>query len=974
MTAKKKAELLILNGIFFVALLLIGLNVNLFTFKADETPDNIKTPTNLTASDNATKTGISLSWTDNNNSEEGYIIERTGDIFQDYTQIASVSANSTSFIDEGEDFVPNKRYYYRLKAFGSEISKPSQVATPTRVEQLDLLTSTGDFESSSSSSATIQPARGWSFACTKQNSSFQPLEENCFAKVEAGGLNGSNKQTFGLKNIVAADGPQWDYVYQVFPIKGALNYGDKATFSISQVSLQNFWDLPGNINKMAFIRARSSYEGADPLYDAHKVNETVNITQANSSYELEINLPTLPSSVSQDLKENYKIVFEIVLYLSGDLLESQPSISADGAKVLVKDVSQNFNYKTIQIPVTRERKINTQMVLFTPGRHDLIQTAQNFDSIMCNNYDSDETTLLKYYNPNMKLYGYFSVNINDARTSKDTDHQDNFTPIGFAWAAQNHPEWFYQYPENTTVLDPPGDHRSYNVFDPSQGEVYKFRLYQPDGVTPLNYIYSSDYQTRYYAQIDNDPYQQTWREAVVNKLAQTRYDGIFIDDLITFVESGTQTNPISGEKTKVDVLTRQPYEVQDFAHGVIPYLRNNGIKNLEVFVNQSGGHYNGWPSNVLLNPTWSPDNPGQLTNVQQSFLNENKAKFTANNYITTGDIYLQEHAFINLNWDKSDLRNAYSLDYWYKTLIDLDDVITINRDLPAGYKKKVYLLSLNIDRPDIADPAVNPVPQSEISNLNRYDNGWAKFSLTSYLLGASDYSSLGVSKRIPVGIDSNSYSDPIDPGFNLTVKLGDPTGNRLEHIDLYTDKSLQSRDYSNGLVVVNGSPDLTRDFTLSNDYLDELNRTYPKGTTITLKPHSGRIFFLIPVQTPPPTTTTPDQSTDTTQKTTENLQTIPKSTNTQPTNRNIRKTTNTSTYSASPESSDSISDSTNEVRKTENGESTLETVKKTAQGVVRNISVTKTPTAMIIKILIAIGLIVTTLLFFIIKKMKIRKN
>lgn len=64
------------------------------------------------------------------------------------------------------------------------------------------------------------------------------------------------------------------------------------------------------------------------------------------------------------------------------------------------------------------------------------------------------------------------------------------------------------------------------------------------------------------------------------------------------------------------------------------------------------------------------------------------------------------------------------------------------------------------------------------------------------MLGASQYSYFGVDTREHVGIDSNAYYNPIDPGFDLTVKLGDPKANREE---LMADKSLQKKKLSKWL-------------------------------------------------------------------------------------------------------------------------------------------------------------------------------
>lgn len=66
-----------------------------------------------------TDTSIKLTWTDNSN-EEGFIIERAqGDPLpgDDYSQIATVSADITFYIDNMPPLVQNTHYWYRVKAY-----------------------------------------------------------------------------------------------------------------------------------------------------------------------------------------------------------------------------------------------------------------------------------------------------------------------------------------------------------------------------------------------------------------------------------------------------------------------------------------------------------------------------------------------------------------------------------------------------------------------------------------------------------------------------------------------------------------------------------------------------------------------------------------------------------------------------------------------------------------------------------------
>ena len=72
-------------------------------------------PSNLTAEATSSDT-IELSWTDNSDNEDGFKIERK-EAGGTYSEIATVSANTTSYTDTGLN--PNTTYYYRVKAYNS---------------------------------------------------------------------------------------------------------------------------------------------------------------------------------------------------------------------------------------------------------------------------------------------------------------------------------------------------------------------------------------------------------------------------------------------------------------------------------------------------------------------------------------------------------------------------------------------------------------------------------------------------------------------------------------------------------------------------------------------------------------------------------------------------------------------------------------------------------------------------------------
>lgn len=71
------------------------------------------TPSNLVATGTSTSE-ITVTWTDNSTNETGFIVERKAEGVSDYVQIATTSANATSYSDSGLD--PSTIYSYRIVA------------------------------------------------------------------------------------------------------------------------------------------------------------------------------------------------------------------------------------------------------------------------------------------------------------------------------------------------------------------------------------------------------------------------------------------------------------------------------------------------------------------------------------------------------------------------------------------------------------------------------------------------------------------------------------------------------------------------------------------------------------------------------------------------------------------------------------------------------------------------------------------
>lgn len=83
-------------------------------------PDpEVTTPTNLTASRNSSG-GIDLSWTDNSNNEEGFKIERANSLTGTFSEIASVAAGVTTYIDT-MNIDAATPYAYRVRGFNGMV-------------------------------------------------------------------------------------------------------------------------------------------------------------------------------------------------------------------------------------------------------------------------------------------------------------------------------------------------------------------------------------------------------------------------------------------------------------------------------------------------------------------------------------------------------------------------------------------------------------------------------------------------------------------------------------------------------------------------------------------------------------------------------------------------------------------------------------------------------------------------------------
>jgi len=78
---------------------------------------------------------IILNWQDQSDNEAGFVIERADSFFPDFIRIVALPENTSEFTDE--NVIPNRDYYYRVKAIGTEGSAYSEIL---EVRELDIIT------------------------------------------------------------------------------------------------------------------------------------------------------------------------------------------------------------------------------------------------------------------------------------------------------------------------------------------------------------------------------------------------------------------------------------------------------------------------------------------------------------------------------------------------------------------------------------------------------------------------------------------------------------------------------------------------------------------------------------------------------------------------------------------------------------------------------------------------------------------
>ncbi|MEN6583081.1 MAG: putative glycoside hydrolase [Armatimonadota bacterium] len=484
------------------------------------------------------------------------------------------------------------------------------------------------------------------------------------------------------------------------------------------------------------------------------------------SKQIEYSESDCSKSVSMKVPQGAgQIVVFFQFYTNGNLGPHVPAVFLSGAHLYLTRASKTA-CEMEEIPAIKNRNIATQLISWQENEKKLRPTSANYDEISVPAWSYCYYAALRKINPNVRLYLY-----QGGTTIADTPRNSRWSicPMRFSDASKSHPDWLYSA--------------------------------APGAPNKNGYIYAAPFEDRFYAHITATTYQELWVATVLEKVRHLGLDGVWIDDC------GSLTVDHNG-------IRRDPYEVQQFLHYVIPKLKSAG---LTVVINLAEANLNGnlsWNGNPPLayfDPSWKPNS--QFTE---------SGGYSANTPDNTPDVLFREYSFI-LNGFRA------NSSYWLACLNDSNIVAQWNSALPANQRKRIHY---SISQKDSAEhPAYG-------------NDGWARFVLASYLLCQNEYTAFGIDV---VGKDGASYASQPNIDYSITKRLGDPDG---AHQSYNGDQYLRYRRYKatsdggvGGIVVVNGNANSQKKFVVDMDVVDESGNPISSGTEITLKAMTGRILL-----------------------------------------------------------------------------------------------------------------------------------
>ncbi|MFP4394519.1 MAG: fibronectin type III domain-containing protein [Anaerolineales bacterium] len=185
------------------------------------TPAPPAAPSDLAQSGSATKTRLSLSWTDNSSNEQGFKVERSPNGTSDWTQVGTAGADVTAYTDTG--LACGVTYHYRARAYNavgdsaySNSAEASTAACETPPAAPSALSKTGG--------TATDLALGWTDNSANEDGFKVQQSPNGTSDWAQVGATGANITALSVENL--ACGTTYHYRVYAYNTSGASGYSD----------------------------------------------------------------------------------------------------------------------------------------------------------------------------------------------------------------------------------------------------------------------------------------------------------------------------------------------------------------------------------------------------------------------------------------------------------------------------------------------------------------------------------------------------------------------------------------------------------------------------------------------------------------------------------------------------------------------------------------------------------------------------
>lgn len=549
----------------------------------------------------------------------------------------------------------------------------------------------GDFRSGYNlPTATDAVATGW---CRYTDASINPGTNVVYQISSGTGIGGSNCQYFAIKKISAgyAVASLDHHVSVKASDRNALCPGDQITLVLDHVRMTDYTGLPSGsrVRYYARLTGAGTEQEIAPSLTAKSFQTTA----------------VIPAGV-------HDINVQIIITTYGNLGSKQPGIYVDGAHLYVRRAG-SATYEKQQVPVPRNRSINTQNVFFHPSWTDIYKAASDHDVLVTHEEEYRIVPVLRRLNPQMKILIYQSagmcIDLKDSSGKAPIFKDGGFV---FSEVRANNPQWLYK-----------------------------------GGAGNGGFVNDSIYTERYFLRITDPDYQKQWASRVIEKVKRLGVDGVWIDDLSAL--------------DKQYGIDRPAWEVQNFLHAVYPQLRAAGVLIVQNAASQHINGVPGWGRNngsIYFDPFWVPNATYPAS-----------AGFSANTPETVADILFQEHAFFNPYINKND----YDSRYWLNCLEDMDRVKAWNTavenngtpKLAANRKKMLHMWVLGREFPNDLAYGLDGWISFGLCSYLLAQNQWtalgARVEGSNYGVSVRPYPNIDYSITKKLGMPSGDHQ-PID--------------------------------------------------------------------------------------------------------------------------------------------------------------------------------------------------------------------